>query len=245
MFKIITNKVSYQPIKWIFSSINNFIAPQYCEICRTLIDKENNPFEFICQKCIDTIPLAPEPDVIYNRLVKGFDKDELCISGAVSLFAIKEDHDYMNAIYSLKYYGFSRIGLELGKELGRLLKKYNKINFDALVPVPIHHARERERGYNQSEFIAKGIGEITGIPVNNKNIKRKKYTQTQTVLSKEARRSNIQNAIIPYYRNLNLKGGKYLLVDDVLTTGSTLNACAYALLSMGAKKVEAATLVYA
>ena len=245
MFKNISHKVGYHPIIRIFGSINNFIAPKYCEICRSPIEKDNNPFEFICQRCFDSMPLAPEPDVIFNRLVQGFDKDELCISGAVSLFAMKEDHDYMNAIYSMKYYGFSRIGAELGKKLGRLLKQYKKINFDALIPVPIHHARKRERGYNQSEFIAKGINEVIGIPVNKKVIKRKKYTQTQTALSKEERRTNIQNTIIPYYRNLKLKGGNYLLVDDVLTTGSTLNECANTLLLMGAKKVEVATLVYA
>ncbi|MFH1050403.1 MAG: phosphoribosyltransferase family protein [bacterium] len=245
MFKSGNNKVRINPLNWMANTINDFLAPPHCEICKTLTYPENNRFEFICQKCYDSIPLAPEPDVIFNRLIQGFDKDDLFISGAVSLFSIKEDHDYMNAIYSMKYFGFSRIGTELGKELGRLLKYQGKTNFDALVPVPIHHARRRERGYNQSEFIAKGVSNITGIPVNTKIIKRKKYTQTQTVLSKTERRNNIRNAITAYRKETKLDGGSYLLIDDVLTTGSTLNVCAEVLLFIGAKNVEVATLVYA
>jgi len=245
MQKPVFNKNFLFPFKWFLNSINDFIAPSYCEICKSYIDKKTNNFEFICQKCYDKIPLAPEPDVIFNRLVSNFEKDDLSISAAVSLFSIKEKHDYMNAIYSMKYTGFSKIGMELGKELGRLLKYYGKTNFDSLIPVPIHHARHRERGYNQSEFIAKGIREILGIPINNKIIKRRKYTQTQTVLSKAERRKNVENAIVAYNKNTKLNGGNYLLVDDVLTTGSTLNSCANVLLLLGAKNVEVATLVYA
>jgi len=244
MFKS-QNKISYNPLKWFFNSVNDFIAPRRCEICETLIDTQTNRFEYICQKCFDSIPLAPDPVVIYNRLISNFEKDELFINGAISLFSMKEDTDYMRAIYSLKYAGFSRIGTEFGKELGKLLKKYAKVNFDAIVPVPIHHARRRERGYNQSEFIAKGVSSTIGIPVNFKMIKRRMYTQTQTVLSKAERRNNIRNAISSYNKDMILQGGNYLLVDDVLTTGSTLNVCAEALLSIGAKNVEVATLVYA
>lgn len=233
------------PFFWIISSLNNFIAPPRCEICETQLDLENNKFEFICQKCYDSIPLAPEPNVIYNRLISNFDKDDLYINGAISLFSIKENHNYMNTIYSLKYFGFSRIGIELGKELGRLIKLHNKTNFDAIIPVPIHHARKRERGYNQSEFISKGISDVLGFPVKTNVIIRKRYTQTQTVLSKIERKINVANSIAPFKKNIKLPGGSYLLVDDVLTTGATLNSCAKILLSLGAKNVEVATLVYA
>lgn len=229
----------------IMRSLNNFIAPPRCEICEKLLELENNKFEFLCQKCFDSIPLAPQPDKVYNRLISNFDKDDLYINGAISLFSIKENHDYMNAIYSLKYKGFSRIGSELGKELGRFMKLYHKTNYDAIVPVPIHHARKRERGYNQSEFIAKGISDVIDCPVKMDIIKRKKYTKTQTLLSKIERRTNVEKAIAPFKKNTKLSGGSYLLVDDVLTTGSTLNSCAKILLSIGAKNVEVATLVFA
>lgn len=244
MFKNQVHKKSNLLLR-IISSINDFIAPQYCEICEEIIDYDSTRYEFICQKCFDNIPLAPEPETIYNRLVCNFEKDDLYINGAISLFSMKEDHDFMKAIYSLKYKGFSRIGTELGKELGRLMKIYGRTNYDAIVPVPIHHARKRERGYNQSEFIAKGISEITGISINTKIIKRKRYTQTQTVLSKSQRKINVEKAISPFKNNIKISGGSYLLVDDVLTTGSTLNSCAKILLSLGAKNVEVATLVYA
>ncbi len=245
MYKFSDNKIRIDFFRWILNSVNDFIAPRHCEICKTYIDTDVNKFKYICHKCYDSIPLAPEPDIIFNRLINNFDRDDLAISGATSLFSMKEDHDYMNLIYSLKYKGFSRVGIELGKELGRMLQYYNKTNFDAIVPVPIHHARRRERGYNQSEFIAIGISSFTGIPVNTKIIKRRKYTQTQTVLSKDERRTNVEKAITSYKKDTRLDGGNFLLVDDVLTTGSTLNACASTLLLLGARNVEVATLVYA
>ncbi|MFC2130510.1 ComF family protein [Bacteroidota bacterium] len=244
MHEIQTKSKSYYFIKNLIDSLTDFIAPRYCEICRTYLDANKSRFKFICDKCFDSIPLAPEPEIIFNRFISNFDKDDLAVSDAVSLLSIKEDHDYMNPVYSLKYLGFSGIGTELGRELGRLLEYYNKTDFDALIPVPIHHARHRERGYNQAQFIAKGISDIIKIPVQNKLIKRYRYTQTQTVLSKEERRKNVENAIAPYDKNSDLNGKNYLVIDDVLTTGSTLNACANSLLMLGAKRVEAATIVY-
>lgn len=223
----------------------DFIAPGYCEICKTYLGSEQRRFEFICNKCFDSLPLAPEPEEIFNRFVSNFGADDLAISGAVCLFSIKEDHDYIAPVYSLKYSGFSKIGKELGRELGKLLGYYSQTEFDALVPVPIHHARRRERGYNQSEYIAEGIREITHIPVDNTLIRRDKYTQTQTRFNKDERRRNVANVISPINLNNNLYGKKYMLIDDVLTTGSTLNACASALLMLGAKRVEVATIIYA
>jgi ComF family protein len=230
--------------KKLVNSINNLVAPRYCEVCKELID-DDNKYEFICQKCFDKIPLAPEPDEIFNRLVNNFPSDDLAISNAYSLFSIKEDHDYMNIIYSFKYTGFSRIGKELGRELAHIISLYSKNDYDAIVPVPIHHARMRERGFNQSEYIARGIASELQIPVANNLIKRKQYTQTQTKLSRTERKTNILKAIDVYKKGNILKGKKYLLVDDVLTTGSTLNVCAETLLIAGALRVDVATLVFA
>jgi ComF family protein len=225
--------------------IKDFIAPPVCEICGETLQDKNRKFEFICNKCYDALPLAEEPDEIYNKLMSRYGKEDIAVSSAVSLFSIKENNDYIKPIYSLKYYGFTRIGTELGKELGRLLKFYNKTDYDYIVPVPIHHARLRERGYNQSEFIANGISSFINVPVNTELIKRKRYTQTQTVLSKEERRKNIEKAIVPYKDGLLVDDLKLLIVDDVLTTGSTMNVCAKTLLKMGAKNVEAASIVHA
>jgi ComF family protein len=221
------------------------IAPRHCEICLKHIQPKASRLEFICDSCFDNIPYADEPEAIFNRFIQNFSKDDLSISMAYSLISLKKDDRWLEPIHKLKYKGFERVGFELGKELGKLLLYYNKTDFDALIPVPIHHARRRERGYNQSEAIALGIASVIDITVNTNLIIRQKYTISQTKLNKEERTKNIINAIQPYQLNLNLNGKTYLLIDDVLTTGSTLNTAGNLLLGMGAKRVEVATVICA
>ncbi|MGA2296530.1 MAG: ComF family protein [FCB group bacterium] len=233
------------PLKLLLTSFSEFVAPRHCIVCNEYLGVSERRFEFFCDKCFDSIPLAPEPDYILNRLVSYYSQDELAISEAVSLMSVSSKSDFMELIYSLKYYGFSKIGIELGRELGRRLIIYGKGKYDIVVPVPIHTARMRERGYNQSEFIARGISSVIESKVANKVIKRVKYTQTQTQLSSAQRRKNVENVFEPYHKNLYINGQNILLIDDVLTTGSTLNCCAKLLLEMGACNVDVATVAYA
>ena len=109
--------------------------------------------------------------------------------------------------------------------------------------MPVHHARLRERGFNQSEIIAKAVGKEISVPVT-KAIKRIRYTSTQTLLSKQERKTNILDSIVPVKKQMKIEGS-YLLIDDVLTTGSTINVCASVLLDMGASRVDCAVLAIA
>jgi ComF family protein len=232
-------------VKFLLTSIFDFVAPQQCIVCNAYLQAGERRFEFFCDKCFDSIPLAPEPDYIQNRLISYYSQDELAISEALSLLSVSSKSNFMELIYSLKYYGFSRVGVELGRELGRRLLIYGKGKYDMIVPVPIHSARMRERGYNQSEFIARGISSVIESKVGNKIIKRAKYTQTQTQLSSAQRRKNVENVFKPFDKNLNISGQRILLTDDVLTTGSTLSCCAKLLLEMGAESIDVATVAYA
>ena len=162
---------------------------------------------------------------------------------AYALFSLKENFQFLDLIHDLKYYGFKKVGYELGVELGKLLIAYGALDYDFIVPAPIHRARRRERGYNQSESIAVGLSEIISVPVNNQIIKRKRYTPSQTTLDKQSRMINISKAFIPYANEIKLLNLNILLVDDVLTTGSTINEAALAILEMGAKRVDAAVLI--
>ena len=110
---------------------------------------------------------------------------------------------------------------------------------DALVPVPLHPRRLREREFNQSEVLAEALSRETGIPVL-RALKRARYTTTQTRLDRLHRRQNLRNAFIPG-KNADVTDRNLLLVDDVLTTGSTLDACAASLLEAGAISVRALT----
>lgn len=129
----------------------------------------------------------------------------------------------------------------VGERLGeRLCEQPWFGEIDGLIPIPLHRGRRRERGYNQSLLICEGIRERTGLPIVSDVLKRVKYTRTQTLLSPRERHKNVSDAfrvIIPE----KVRGRNLVLVDDVLTTGATLNACAGELHRAGVEKIWCAT----
>ena len=233
-------------LKKIFSPLIETLAPLHCEVCGEAIAETQHRFKYICNRCADRLPLAPESSELKNRLYDVFSKDDVVISDVFSLFSIKRNFDYMQIIHSLKYYGIKQIGYEFGIELGRKVKKYSVLSYDAIIPVPIHHARRRERGYNQSLVIAKGVSEVLCSPIDNGLIRRRLYTQTQTKLNSEERRVNVSSVFAINHKKIEkIKNHNFLLIDDVITTGSTLNSCANVLLESGARRIDVATLASA
>ena len=220
------------------------MAPRQCLVCGDVIttDKQGK-YEFICKKCELFLPATPENGVIYNRFIENFTPNEIAITQVYGLFHVKDNHDYLKIIHGLKYSGFTRVGKEFGRELGEQIRFDANVKYDGIVPVPIHRARLRERGFNQSLIIAKAIAEVLGVPVIQP-LKRKRYTTTQTQLSKTERTRNIRDAIVPKNRDTELDG-VYLLIDDVLTTGSTANVTAQMLLEIGVRRVDIAVLAVA
>jgi ComF family protein len=140
-------------------------------------------------------------------------------------------------IHLMKYQGKRSIARRLGTMLAdRLLSDSTVGQIDLLIPVPLHPSRERERGYNQSALIARAVGERLGVPVEERVLQRLKNTQTQTRLSAPERTANVAGAFrvrIPE----TVAGRRIALVDDVVTTGATADACAEALLTTGASEV--------
>ena len=121
---------------------------------------------------------------------------------------------------------------------------YYRSYFDGgiLVPVPLHPTKERERGFNQSLMIAKSLNEATAAKDLQKLLVRTIYTQTQTQLSRAARQQNMKNAFALASDAVVIPNQTYILIDDVFTTGSTLNSCAAVLLEAGATQIKVATL---
>lgn len=119
---------------------------------------------------------------------------------------------------------------------------FNEI--DIIVPVPLHKKREKERGYNQSEWIASGISKITGIPVNTNSIKRVEANSTQTRKSVWDRWENVQN-LFAVVSSSELQGKHILLVDDVLTTGATIVSCASKIMEVRGVRISVLTLAAA
>jgi len=141
-------------------------------------------------------------------------------------------------IHSLKYQERAKLGLELGRMLATLLPIVEVGPMDILTVVPLHTVKNRERGYNQAQWIGKALAKTWRIPFNPMLLQRVRYTESQTTLTSEERKKNMANA---FRIREPLRQQSIGIVDDVLTTGSTLSACAQALHRGGAREVIAIT----
>ncbi len=229
-------------LKLLLDSILDFIFIYECEIChRHLEDKKT----IICLDCLHKIEKVEPIDMKQSFELKFGNHGY--ITKAFSCFHFKEEGIVQMLIHELKYQNKRTIGILLGEIVGNAIK--HDVDFttaDALLPVPLHKIRLRERGYNQSELIAKGISKITGIKVINDMLIRKKNTQTQTKLNFEQRLENVKDAFVlnEKYKNF-VVGKRFAIVDDVITTGSTLNECAKELVRSGASQVLALSVAVA
>jgi len=162
-----------------------------------------------------------------------------CISWQADIEGIRSPFVFngiiREAVHQFKYKNFRAISSVLAGLLRDYMTDY-PLPADVLVPVPLHPKRLRERGYNQSGMLAAGLGNLTGLPVINDSLVRKRYTLPQArTTSVEERRSNVASLFT--CSDNRLRGKRVLLIDDVATSGATLNACARALKNSGAVSV--------
>lgn len=143
-----------------------------------------------------------------------------------SLFRFEKGSPYQVLIHDMKYRGNRNAGLYLGRLLGRALQGTVYSGCEMLVPVPLHHKRLRERGYNQSTLIARGVSEITGIPLQEGILLRTCSHTSQTSMGRYDRYMNVRKDFRVSGDSPDLSGRKILLIDDVVTTGATLETCA-------------------
>ena len=143
--------------------------------------------------------------------------------------------------YNKRFLNAKFLGVLIGKELGEEIINWN---IDLIIPVPLHHLKKAERGYNQSEFIVNGLSRKLGIPFTTKAIKRIRYTESQTTFNQVEREKNISNAFKVRSKK-KIIGKNILIVDDVITTGSTIRECGKALIEGGAKSAYACSVAIA
>jgi len=211
----------------------DLLFPQWCVGC----GKEG---DFLCYSCCQSLPRIvpplcprcgkPQPSGILCPSCVGWQTE---MEGIRSPFRF--DGVIRQAIHQLKYRNLRAIVVPLA----RLLTGYlitNPIPGEVLVPVPLHQKRLRERGYNQSELLARELGKLVSLPVVDDCLIRQRHTPPQARASSvEERRSNAANAFT--CRNHKLQDKQVLLIDDVTTSGATLDACASALKAAGASSV--------
>jgi ComF family protein len=216
----------------------HLIAPAICPSCDApLADPEST----WCSECRISLEPAPYPDDIYTELVGHLGADQIALSAIGSLYSFRKESPVQRLIHALKYQGCRQLGVEMGAELGRALMIFPQFaNIEVIVPVPLHPARRRERGYNQSEGVAEGLATVLSRASLLSALARTRHTPSQTTLGARDRRNNVSRAFRVV--NESVRGTNVLLCDDVCTTGATLNACAEQLLAAGARTVYGATL---
>ncbi len=204
----------------------SIIFPRVCIACDIKL-KQNEAY--FCEKCYN--------ELIFSKIHIS-DEWEIPVkyfSKAYSEF--KYSDIVKQLVHSLKYENYTKIAKYMAYLTFDIAGLKIKTKYDYLVPVPLHKVRQRERGYNQALLIAKAIGKRLDLPVSSKIIYRTRYTSTQTQKNHEERLSNVSNAF-KLYKKANVKGKKILLIDDVVTTGSTLNTIAHVLKENHAKQVD-------
>lgn len=227
------HNVSRKVYASLISPFMDFIFPPLCLHCQRLLETSER---HLCESCWNEIPkitpLNPLFIATHNKLITSQTVSEL-----YSVYIFEKDRPFQALVHSMKYEGRTSIGLRLGETLGKLLQD-NHVQADLLIPIPLHRVKLRERGFNQAERIAKGVSQKTGIPIDANLVHRTKNTQTQTLLSIEKRKKNMDEAFTLHPAKTEMVRGRIcILVDDVVTTGSTIISCARELVKAGASNV--------
>jgi ComF family protein len=153
------------------------------------------------------------------------------------LIAYQFDEVIQSVIHNIKYHQKPNLGFKLGSVTATILSKYfNNIEDKYYLPIPLHPIREKERGYNQSEFISRGIMKIQDGKIVKNILIRNKNTTTQTNLNREERQENVHQAF-SFKNEIDISGKSLILVDDLITTGATMNECSRVLMENGAGSV--------
>ncbi|MCX7834269.1 MAG: ComF family protein [Ignavibacteria bacterium] len=202
----------------IINSLIDFIFPKICIVTNEkLVESNSNPYvkDEIIQN-LEKLSLSELSEL----------KVKINNPNCFSLYRFKNNSPIQTIIHYIKYNGFKNLGIVLGELIGKELLASNYsflLDYNYIIPIPLHKSKIRERGYNQSKYIAIGINKHFNLMFNDNSFIRKKDTLSQTKLSVEERHENLKDAfaVIPEYCKT-LKDKKIILVDDVITTGATM-----------------------
>jgi ComF family protein len=227
-------------LREIRESLVHLLFPHLCSGCGSDILSEESS---LCMYCIANLPETNFEIHPGNPVEKIF-RGRLKIEQGTAQYYFTKESLVQRLMHQLKYKNNKEVGRQLGRLMGESLKKSGRFDVDALVPLPLFPARERKRGYNQSAVLCEGIKESMNIPVLNDVITRPQFTETQTKKGRIERWKNIEGKFT-LVKPEAITGKHVLLVDDVITTGATLEACGAELLKAGHVKLSIATLCIA
>ncbi len=227
-------------IKSWYNQFLDFIFPRFCFQCTTKLESGEL---FLCGSCLEKLKFVT-PDKVefeYNKSLA----EQSYVDLLYSLLLFEKDKPVQKLFHQLKYKEKIGVGSFLGNMMAfYLAEKIGTLKPDYVIPVPLHRIKKIERGYNQSDKIAKKFAEVSGMNYSKKILKRKKYTKSQSMMHSKERKLNIADAFKVNKPDV-IIGKTIVVVDDIFTTGSTLQECGRVLKIAGAKKVIALTAALA
>lgn len=224
--------------------LRELFFPRKCVVCGRFLEMDERD---VCAPCLEGLPKTYQWDIVQNaafeRLARRFEVED-----AASLMFFGTESDYRRILYGIKYGNRRQLAVRMGVLLGEQLARSRAFKACQLVvPVPLHPLRRWKRGYNQAELIARGVAQAMGLPLEAGLLRRRRHTKTQTKLHGAAKTKNVQGAFTVDARRAaawQQQGIRHLLlIDDTLTTGATLAACAAPLLS-SRFRISCATIAF-
>ncbi|GLB50753.1 ComF family protein [Neptunitalea lumnitzerae] len=220
-------------------NITNIFFPKTCPGCNNYLDLSQHTLCLDCRHTLGITNFHEDTENILARTLYG----KCSIENATAMFIFKKESTVQHLIHNLKYKGQQQVGTVLGAWYGDLLKDVHRFkNIDAIVPVPLHPRRKRQRGYNQVTTFAKELSFALKIPLEEDILIRTRYTKTQTFKNRLLRQ--YKKEVFDVHPN-NFRTPKHiLLVDDVITTGATIISCVKVLQKIPNVKVSVAAIAF-
>ncbi len=231
---------SMMPLATIWNDFSHLFFPHVCAGCGTDIVSRQSP---LCMYCVNRLPIT-NFHLHANNPVEKYFWGRMPLAAATSLCHFTAGSLIQHLLHQLKYKGNKEAGDFMGRMMGQSIQRAERFQgIDMLVPLPLFAARQKKRGYNQSAVLCNGMAGILRLPVNENAVLRLSATETQTHKNRIERWMNMEGKF--ELSNPAVIAGKHLLlVDDVVTTGATLEACGHELLKAGGVTLSIATLAY-
>jgi ComF family protein len=210
-----------------FNDFVSLIYPNTCCCCDSALTSQE---QYICLHCDVHLPKLFNQTSVMHKFI-----GKLSFDQSFALYQYEKRNRIQYLIDEIKYKNNQALALYMGKRMGTQLLDQHFMDYDGIMPVPLHSSKLKQRGYNQSELLAKGIAEVSGLPLLVDLLKKSTASQSQTQKSRFARWTNVQTVFEAHEK---VKDMKIILVDDVLTTGATLIACAESLIQKNTAKVS-------
>lgn len=229
-----------KPLLQYLNHFTQLFFPHVCEGCGTDV---LNHDAVLCAACHAQLP---ETDFIASagNLVEKKFYGQLQVQASGAAFYFTKDSLLQQLIKQLKYHGNKEVGFYLGRQLGKYLSETNRFNeVDVIVPLPLNPRKEKKRGYNQAAVIANGINSIWPKPVYTNAVERSIFTETQTHKDRISRWQSMRDVFAVTDSNA-LASKNILLIDDIITTGATLEACGEKILQVPGTKLFIATVAF-